>query len=292
MMGSSILVTGATGKQGGAVTRRLIALGHEVHALTRKPDSPAARQLAAEGAKIVAGDFDRPDSLTRAMKDADAVFAMSTPYEAGNEREIKQGLALVDAAKTAGVKHFVYTSVASADRKTGVAHFDSKAVVERHVQASGVPYTIIAPAFFMENVLGPPAIRDGNLTTALPANRRLQMVAVANIGELAALLLDQRDRALGRRIELAGDELTPAQMAEVISRVTGKTVRFVETPLAAVRAFSAELAGMFEWFDRVGYSVDMQRLRSEFPEIQWKGFEASAKEQSWDALLTTSAAHL
>jgi uncharacterized protein YbjT (DUF2867 family) len=289
-MGKSILVTGATGKQGGAVTRRLIGLGHEVHALTRKPNSEAARNLAVEGAKIVVGDFDQPASLARAMKGVDAVFAMSTPYEAGNEREIKQGIALVDAAKTAGVNHFVYTSVASADRKTGIPHFDSKAAVERHVQASGVPYTIIAPVFFMENLLAPTSIRDGNLTIAVPANRKLQMVAVENIGELGALVLDQRDRALGRRIELAGDELTPSQMAEVISRVTGRTVRFVETPLAALRAVSAELATMFEWFDRVGYSADIQRLRREFPEIEWGSFEAWAKAQPWDALLAPQEA--
>lgn len=290
-MGNSILVTGATGKQGGAVTNRLMGLGHDVHALTRRPDSEAARHLAAEGAKIVAGDFDQPESLARAMKGVDSVFAMSTPYEAGSEREIKQGIALVDAAKKAGVKHFVYTSVASADRDTRIPHFDSKAVVERHLHASGIPHTIIAPVFFMENLMGPSSIRDGNLTLALPANRRLQMVAVENIGEMAALVLDRRDRALGQRIELAGDELAPAQMADVISRATGKSVRFVETPMMAVRAFSGELATMFEWFDRVGYSVDVKRLRSEFPEIQWTGFDTWAKSQPWDALLAGSEAH-
>jgi len=290
-MGYSILVTGATGQQGGAVTRRLIRLGHEVHALTRKPSSEAARRLAAEGAKIAVGDFDDAESLTRAMKGVEAVFAMSTPYEAGSEREIKQGIALVDAAKAAGVAHLVYTSVASADRKTGIPHFDGKAIVERQVQASGVRYTIIAPVFFMANLMSPSSIRGGNLTMGLPANRHLQMVTLENIGEMAALVLDQRDRGLGRRIEIASDELTPAQMADVIARITGRTVRFVETPLATLRAVSEELATMFEWFDRVGYSVDIQRLRGEFPEIQWTGFESWAKNQSWDALLAGTQAH-
>jgi len=106
-----------------------------------------------------------------------------------------------------------------------------------------------------------------------------------NIGELAALVLDQRERGRGRRIEIASDELTPAEMADVIARVTGRTVRFVETPMATMRAVSDELATMLEWFDRVGYSVDIQRLHGEFPEIQWTGFESWAKSQSWAALL-------
>src|SRR5262249_22880927 len=150
------------------------------------------------------------------------------------DREIRQGIALVDAARAAGVGHLVYTSVASADRKTGIAHFDSKAVVERHLQASGVPCTILAPVFFMANLTRPGSIREGSLMMALPADRSLQVVAVEDIAALAELVIDQPERALDQRIEVASDELTPAQMADVISRVTGRTVRFAELPIANV----------------------------------------------------------
>jgi uncharacterized protein YbjT (DUF2867 family) len=266
-------------------------LGYDVHALTRKPESEAARQLEKEGATIAVASFDDEEALGRALKGVDTVFAMSTPYEAGADRETRQGIALVDAAKAAGVRHVVYTSVASADRKTGIAHFDSKAVVERHLQASGVPCTILAPVFFMSNLTSPGSIREGALMMALPANRRLQVVAVEDIGALAVLIIDQPERALGRRIEIASDELTPAQMAEVIARVTGRTVRFAELPMANLRAASAELATMYEWFDRVGYSVDISQLHRAFPEIPWTPFESWAKTQSWDPLLAGVGAH-
>jgi uncharacterized protein YbjT (DUF2867 family) len=286
----SVLVTGATGQQGGAVARRLIQLGHQIHAFTRKPQSEAAQRLAAAGANITIGDFDDPAAVTDAMKRVDAVFALSTPYEAGPDREIRQGIALVDAAKAAGVRHLVYTSVASVG-KTGIPHFDSKAVVERHLQASGVPYTIIAPVFFMANLENPQVTRGGNLTLALPPDRRLQVVALEDIGALVALAIDQPQRVLGQRIEVASDELTPAQMAETIGRVTGRSVGFVEFPLAQLRAISEEMAIMFEWFDRVGYSVDLERLRREYPEIAWTSFESWAKKRAWDHLLMSPEAH-
>ena len=172
----------------------------------------------------------------------------------------------------------------------GIDHFDSKAAVERHLQAAGIPHTIIAPVFFMTN-LGATTIRAGNLTMALPADRHLQVVALDDIAAMAALVIDQRDRALGRRIEIASDELNPAQMAEVIARVSGKSVRFVELPIAKMREMNAEVAAMFEWFDRVGYSVDIQQLHAEYPEIQWTTFESWAQQRSWDALLAGTSAH-
>src|SRR5260370_18937299 len=150
-----VLVTGATGKQGGAVVEALLTRGHQVRALTRNPASPAALRLREQGVEIAVGDFTDHDSLVRAVRGADAVYAMSTPYEQGSEKEIAQGMTITDAAKAAGVGHFIYSSVASANRATGIAHFDGKYEVEKHLQASRVSPTIVAPAFFLEHPLQP-----------------------------------------------------------------------------------------------------------------------------------------
>src|SRR5882672_2855851 len=150
-----VLVSGATGKQGGAVVEALLTRGHQVRALTRNAASPAANRLRQQGVEIAVGDFTDHDALVRAARGVDAVYAMSTPYEQGAETETAQGMTITDAAKAAGVAHLIYSSVASANRATGMPHFDSKYAVEKHLQASGIPYTIVAPVFFMENLLQP-----------------------------------------------------------------------------------------------------------------------------------------
>src|SRR6185436_11538096 len=138
-----ILVTGATGQQGGAVARSLLRQGQKVRALTRNPAKAAA--LVRAGAEVVQGDLTDPASLQPALQGVDGVFAMSTPFEAGMEEEVGQGVFLADAAKAVGVRHYVYTSVASADRNTGIPHFDSKWQVERHIQRIALPATILRP---------------------------------------------------------------------------------------------------------------------------------------------------
>src|SRR5437879_5532506 len=150
-----VLVTGATGKQGGAVVEALLTRGHQVRALTRNPASSAANRLREQGVEIAVGDFTDHDSLVRAARGVDAVYVMSTPFEQGAEKETAQGITITDAAKAAGVAHLIYSSAAGANRATGVPHFDSKYAVEKHLQASCVPYTIVAPVSFMEDLLQP-----------------------------------------------------------------------------------------------------------------------------------------
>lgn len=170
-----VLVAGATGKQGGAVVEALLTRGHQVRALTRNPASPASNRLGQQGVEIAVGDFTDHDSMVRALRGVDAVYAMSTPYEQGAEKEIAQGITITDAAKEAGVAHFIYSSVASANGATGISHFDGKYAVEKHIQASGVLYTIVAPVFFMENLLQPwtlwVCVRESLLCHCLPAGR-------------------------------------------------------------------------------------------------------------------------
>ncbi|MFO0577822.1 MAG: NmrA/HSCARG family protein [Polyangia bacterium] len=286
----SVLVTGATGKQGGAVADALLSKGHVVRVLTRRPDSPAAAALRQRGAEIAIGSFDDEASLRRAMEGQDSVFAVSTFLESGVEAEVKQGRALVDAAKAAGIGHFVYTSVGSADQATGIPHFDSKFAVEQYLKEQGVPHTILAPVYFFENLFFPQslaALNNGVYAAPLPAGRKLAQIAVTDIGAFGALALSRRDAFLGRRIDLASDDLTGEEQAAALSRVLGREISYYEIPLAAIKAQSEELAIMYDWFNRVGYSVDTAALRRDYPEVGWHTFEGWAKKQDLAALGVT-----
>lgn len=262
-----ILVTGATGQQGGAVTHELLAGKHRVRAMTRKPQSDKARALAALGAEVVQGDLDDQASLTRALSGAWGVFAVQNTWEAGVEGEEAQGKRLAELAGTAGVYHFVYTSVGSAHRDTGIPHFENKWRVEQTVRALGFPsHVVLRPVFFMENFLSPwfkPAIDQGKLAIGIKPTTALQMIAVADIGKYGRWAFEQADRLNGRAIDIAGDAKTMPDTAGVISRAKGKPVTFERVPIEQVRKSSADYAAMLEWFDRVGYNVDIQSTSRE-----------------------------
>jgi uncharacterized protein YbjT (DUF2867 family) len=278
----TIVVTGATGKQGGAVARHLLSDGWQVRALTRDPLKPGAQALAKLGAEVVTGDFDQRNSIDRALAGAYGVFSVQNFWEAGGAGEIQQGKTLADTARAAGVKHFVYSSVGGAERNTGILHFDSKWEIEQHVRALGLPATILRPVFFMDNFNSPnfrPAILQGTLTLALRPARTLQMIAVDDIGGFAALAFEKPGEYIGRTFELAGDELTMPQVAEAFSRVLGRTVRFVQQPIEQVRSFSKEYAVMFEWFNREGYKADIVALRALYPGLH--NFQAWLDRSGW-----------
>src|SRR3954462_5141389 len=157
-----ILVTGATGQQGGALARLLPQKIHKVYALTRTIQSPAAQDLNDKGANIIKRDLDDSDSLYYAVNNVESVFLMGTPFEDGTEGEIRRGKLLANIAKDKGIEHLVYSSVANADKNTGIPHFESKYKVEQHIKNLRIPYTIIGPTFFMENLLGQ-GLRQGQL---------------------------------------------------------------------------------------------------------------------------------
>ena len=289
----NILVTGATGQQGGAVAHALLHQGHNVSALTRNSASPAAEALKKQGAKALSGDFNDQASLERAADGMDAIFAMGTPFEAGTNNETVQACAIADAARTAGCPHLVYSSVASADKGTGVPHFDSKYAVEQYIQRLGVPYTIIAPVFFFENFTASfalPELVKGRLALALPADRALQAIAVRDIAGFVVHVLHDREDFLGRRVDIAGDERTGTQFAEIISEASGRKITCVEAPIEAVRAMSDDMATMYEWFDKTGYSADIARLRDDAPGVGWHTFSEWASEQDWSALTRSDKA--
>ncbi len=281
-----VLVIGATGHQGGHVARLLLHKGHRVHAFTRKADSPAARRLAALGARIVSGELDDRASVERAAAAADAVFAMGTPFEAGLEAEIRQGCLVADAARAAG-KYLVYNSVASANRNTGIPHFDSKWQVERHIAQTGVAAAIVAPVYFMENLVAfqKPRLQEGFYATPLRADLELPQIALDDLAGFVVLALENQARFAGKRIDVASDNLTGAQAAAILTRVIGRPIQYFQVPLEEIRSMSADLAKMYEWFERVGYHLDIAALHREYPEVAWHTYETWAQEQDWQGIL-------
>ncbi|MCX5794403.1 MAG: NmrA/HSCARG family protein [Elusimicrobia bacterium] len=280
-LSKNILVTGATGKQGSAVAQALLRRGQKVRALTRKPETACA--LAKAGAAVVRGDFDDRSSIESALRGCDGIFAMSTPFEAGMESEVRQGMLLADAAKAAGIGHFVYSSVVGADRGTGIPHFETKYRVEQHIKGLVLPYTILRPVWFMEN-FGTwllPGIQKGTLTAPLWPQTRLHMISLRDIGEFAAAAFLHPERYLGREITLAGDALSFPEVAEMLAKALGHRVVFKSIPDAqAEKAVGPDMAKMFRWFNQEGCDVDIHALEQTYG-IRLTKFAEVLANEAW-----------
>lgn len=279
-----IAVMGATGQQGGALAHELLAGGYQVRAITRKPDGEPAKALAKLGATVVRGDLDDAASIAAALKGAWGAYAVQNTWEAGVEGEERQGHSVAKVAAQAGIKHLVYSSVGSADRKTGIPHFENKFRVEQTVRTCGVPsWTIVRAVFFMENLLSPwfkPAIDNGQLALGIKPATVLQMIAVKDIGKYLKYCFEHHDRMKGKDIDIAGDQLTAPQAAQLISAAKGKPVTHFPVPLEEVRKSSEDYALMLDWFDKVGYDVDIAANAREFGIAPTK-FADWAKGVTW-----------
>jgi len=261
----AILITGATGRQGGATLESLIGKGFHLRAMTRKPDGDRGRALKARGIDVVYGDFDDEASLRKAVDGAWGIYAVQNTREAGVEREEIQGKRIAKIAREAGVEHFVYASVGSAHRRTGVPRFEGKWRIEETVRSLKFPsYAIIRPVFFMENVTSPTYLKDDVLSAALKPSTLLQMIAVEDIGKYGARAFTDAARLNGREIDIAGDARTMPEVAMALERAMGKDVSFMQTSIDDVRRNSIDYAAMLDWLDRVGFSADISGNEREF----------------------------
>lgn len=263
-MSKVIVISGATGQQGGATARTLAGKGFTLRALTRNPDGDGAKALASQGAEIVKADLDDETSLRHALKDAWGAYAVQNSWTAGVEGEEAQGHRFANLAKEAGIQHYVYASVASADRQTGIPHFDNKARVEATVRGLNFPsYTIIRPVFFMENLPSPWFLNGDKLVSALDPKTVLQMIAVRDIGQYGALAFtDARFKNL--ELDIAGDAMTLPDAAKVLGNALGKPIEYLQIPISEVRKNNEDFALMLEWFDRVGYDSDIAGNAKEY----------------------------
>lgn len=286
MSNKTILVTGATGQQGGAVARHLLQDGWGVRTLVRDLDKVAAKHLEEQGAELSKGDlFDRA-SLDRALEGVHGAFSVQNFWlpDVGYEGEIRQGRLLADAAKEAGVKHFVYSSVGAAHRGMGQKHFESKWIIEQSIEEIGLPHTILRPVAFMDNINWSRAeISNGRLPSmGVSQKKRNQLIAADDIGAVAAIVFSNRNEYLTRTLELAGDELTEAEKAAVLTKVIGRSVKLVEWQVPEGYSPDEEQIAAIRFFDGKAYAADIDAVRAIHPGL--RNFEQFLIDNGWKDL--------
>ncbi|MGK8523442.1 NmrA family NAD(P)-binding protein [Nocardia asteroides] len=271
-----ILVTGATGKQGGVTARRLLADGRAVRALVRDPQAPAARELAAAGAELVAGDFDSPETLPAALAGVTGLFlvppAAYGPQGWDVELEASRGETLVAAAREAGVRQIVFTGIASMGDNVSWGASGKKRI-EDAVIASGAHHTLLRPVRFMENYLMRTAPVDGIVGGVhrhlFPADQPMKVIALADIGDIAGLAFADPERFHGHVLELAGDALTPPAAAAAISAATGHPVRYHEVGEAEADAIGEEIGNTWRLLRHTGgWRADVEEIRRIHPGLR------------------------
>lgn len=270
-MAQTYAVIGATGATGGAVVSALVEHGLRVRAIVRNPQSPRAQKLSQEGIEIAAADLGDEQALTDAFTGVTGVFAVTTPFEEGPDIEVAQGLHIIGAAVQARVPHLVYSSVSNADQRTGIPHFDSKAKIEEALAASGVPYTIVGPTYFYDNMLGGiDELRSGQFSLPLPATTPLQQLSRRDLGRFVAAVLQEPQRFTRLRIDIASDAPTPRQMTATLEHALGSPIELVTYGPSGIA--SADMRTMFSFLSVHGYSADIADLHRHYPEIGWQTF--------------------
>ena len=269
-----IAVVGSTGAQGGGLVRAILAdkSGEfAVRAITRKPDSDKGRELAKLGAEVVAADLDDQASLEKAFAGAHGVFCVTNFWEHFSaEKELSQAQNLAKAAKAAGVKHAIWSTLEdtrkrvplSDDRmptlkdKYKVPHFDAKGEADAYFTAAGVPTTFLLTAFYWDNFvafgMGPKKGPDGKLALVLPmADKKLPGIAAEDIGKCAFGVFKAGDKFIGKTIGIAGEHPTGAEMATGMSRALEKEIGYTAVPAAVYRSFgfpgADDLGNMFQF---------------------------------------------
>ena len=270
-MTRTVLVAGATGQQGGAAARSLLRDGWHVRALVRDPATPAARALHSAGAELVTGDLTDRDGLAAAMRDAHGVFSVQPANSAPhfNDDEVRMGVNVAEAALAAGVRHLVYTSVGGADRGSDISHWNTKWEIEQHIATLGLPVTVLRPVMFMENHANAHYGVTGEfsvLRMVAPATR-IQMIAVTDIGEFAALAFADPDRYLGQALELAGDELTREDAVAAIERATGRELRLPPISPEVLQRLGADIDDLDRAKNFGGWQADIPALRAAHPSL-------------------------
>jgi uncharacterized protein YbjT (DUF2867 family) len=198
---------------------------------------------------------------------------------------VKQGKNIADAARKAGVAHFVYSSVGGAERNSGIDHWESKWEIEKHIRKLGLPATMIRPVAFMENYYVDQVeigILKGKLMDPVRADKTYQTIASDDIGAFITMAFARGQKLVGAEIEIAGSELTNPQAAEVFSRVLGKPVSFRKLPMPMVRLFlGKEFYQMFRWFNNAGFKANIPELRRQYPEVRLRTLEEWLRDEGW-----------
>ena len=281
MNGRLIAVTGITGSQGGAAAKHLLAAGWRLRGLTRKASSEAASRLASRGVELIEGNMSDRAALDRLVAGAYGVYGVTDFFNNGLVREVEQGKNLVDAAARAGVKHYVFPSLALSDQRTGIPYFEAKVAIEDHLRASGLPFTILRPALFMEDLVETkyaPPMWWGTVRRTVGDDKQLYWIAVDDLGKIVARVFADPARYAGQAMTLAGDFKSIGEAREIFRRVRGRTPLAIPAPLWLIRrVVNADLVPMWQWLGRNPIVADLAPARQILPEIT--GMEAWLRQR-------------
>ncbi len=265
-----IVVTGATGRQGGAVTRALLGTNWRVRALTRNPDSQKAQMLSTLGADVIQGDMNDRQALQSAFQGAYGVYSVQNPMLSDLETEIRQGKWVADVAKEANVQHLVYGSSA-VGKPTGVGSWDSKLQVEAYIKTLDIPLTILRPVAFMELMTDkayyPPVSTWQLMPKFMGETRPVGWISVDDLGVIAAKAFADRDRFVGQEIRLASDVKSIAECRALYREVTGKNPPRFPMPVWMFKRFmGTDLITMWQWLGTETLDFDTGPTRAIHPE--------------------------
>jgi uncharacterized protein YbjT (DUF2867 family) len=249
-----IVVAGATGLQGGNVARQLHAAGWRVRALTRNPTSPKAQALAAQGIEVVQGNLNDPASLAPVFQGAYGVFSVQNPIPGGTAGEIRQGKHAGDAARQAGLQHFVYASAGTGAPGTGIPSWESKLAVEAHLKSLGLPLTILRPMAFMELMTEPkffPQVAAWHVMPQMMGGARpIGWLSVRDIGVIAAKAFADPGRFIGQDLSLASDVQSLDACRRLYTEVLGRNPPRFPLPPWLFQRFGfvgQDLGTMWRW---------------------------------------------
>ena len=268
--GHVVVVTGATGRQGGAAARHLLSNGWRVRALTRNPKSKAAQRLQRAGVDVVRADMGNPATLLPAFQDAYGVFSVQNPLTSGLEAEITQGRNVADAAWETGIKHVVYGSAGVGVRGTGIGSWESKLEIESHMAALGLPVTVLRPMAFMELMTDKrfyPAVSTWHLMPKLMGDDRpVAWLSVDDLGAVVARAFADPDRFVGAEFRLAADLRSNIECREIWREVTRRDPRRFPMPMWTFeRIVGTDLTTMWRWLRTGELNVDVADTRAILP---------------------------
>jgi len=245
-----IFVTGATGNQGGAVVRSLLKNGFAVKALARNISSPEAKLLRELNAELVQGDLNNPEGFANQLQDISGIFSVQT-FANGTDKEIKQGIGLVDLAKSQKVDFFLYSSVLGADIHSGIPIWESKFTIENHLRKSGLPFCIIRPASFFENFQIPAVkkrILKGKLGSPVGRNILQPFISALDIGNVSAAIFKNEEKFLGKTVSLVAEEMNLDEVSAIFSETLGREIKYQQLPMFLTRLIMGRnLYEMFKW---------------------------------------------
>jgi uncharacterized protein YbjT (DUF2867 family) len=284
-----VLLIGVTGGTGGNAVKGLLEQNvGNLRAITRRIDlkRSSLAKLHSNGIELVEADLDDESSLQAAFTDISVVYCHATAPDSAkpDPQEVTRAKRVAQVAKRAGIRHFIYNSAGGADRHSGISHIEQKHQVEQILEQAGLPTTLLRACLFMEEFWKSytrPSILKGSFPFAVQPNKPLHLITTKDLGRVAAFVMKHRSRYVGQAIELAGDVLTPQQMAEAFSKAQNRPVVYREIPpWFFLLLFRKSLFDLIQWYRQRGYEADVPSLRQELPGLL-TSFAEFLEETDW-----------